>query len=94
MNDEWQNHWLPAHDGNTATYGQFVTQFNKQFDPRVFQGMYMDPQDRQHMLSGMSAREKDQFRQDFNLAVRNGWIPDPRNSQAPSQTAAPQVPTN
>jgi len=77
MNSEWQK-WLAGHNQNAGTYGQFVTQFNKTFDPRVFQSVYADPAEKQTLLKGMSPEEQAKFRKDFNTAVDNGWVPDPR----------------
>lgn len=78
MGKEWQK-WLadPSKGNNDPnTYGKFVTQFNQQFDPRVFQSQYM--KNPAEVLQGMSPAEKQKFRQDYNAAVANGWIPDPR----------------
>jgi hypothetical protein len=78
MNSEWQK-WLAEHNNNAGTYGQFVTQFNKTFDPRVFQSVYAGPPgspERQLVLKGMSKEEQVKFRADYNAAVDKGWIPD------------------
>ncbi len=78
MNAEWQK-WLPLHKNDPGTYGQFVTEFNKSFDPRVFQSVYADPAEKQTMLKGMTSKEeREKFQADFNAAVDKGWIPDPR----------------
>lgn len=73
---EWQN-WLQSH--GPGTYNEFSTQFNKEYDPRVFQSQYMGAQDRAKMLSGMNKNEQTKFRSAYNLAVQNNWIPDPRS---------------
>lgn len=75
-NQEWQK-WLSQGHG-PETYGQFSTQFNKTYDPRVFQSTYMSTRQRQEMLKGMTGAEQTQFRKSYNQAVDNGWIPDPR----------------
>jgi hypothetical protein len=82
-NQEWQQ-WLSQGHG-PETYGAFSTQFNKTYDPRVFQSTYMSVPQRQDMLKGMTGAEKTQFRQSYNMAVDNGWIPDPRQQNAQPQ---------
>lgn len=75
MGKEWQK-WLAAHNNDPNTYGQFVTQFNQHFDPRVFQSQYMkNPKD---IIKGMTPDEQKKFYADYNAALANGWIPDPR----------------
>lgn len=78
-NREWQQY---QQANGPQSYGQFSTQFNKEYDPRVFQSVYLAPQDRSKMIAGMSKSEKDQFKQSYNLAVQKGWIPDPRQPNA------------
>jgi hypothetical protein len=75
-NQEWQSYLKKG--GSPQDYGAFSTQFNKQFDPRVFQSTYMDPGQRQDLLKGMTSSEKSQFQNTYNYAVQRGWIPDPR----------------
>ena len=82
MNNEWQTRWLPSHGYDPSTYGQFVNQWNQVFDPRVFQSVYMDNQDRQKMLQGMTAGERDAFRLKYNAAVNAGLIPNPAAANA------------
>lgn len=74
MNSEWQK-WLGGHGGDASTYGKFVTDFNKTFDPRIFQAVYASPEDKQVMLKGMTANEQKDFRANYNAAVAKGWIP-------------------
>jgi hypothetical protein len=81
MNRAWQTQWLPQHGNDTGTYGQFVTQFNQSFDPRIFQSAYMTPTQRAQLLQGMTPAEQTAFRMKYNNAVQSGWIPDPRNPQ-------------
>ncbi len=64
--------------GGLQNYRQFSTQFNKNYDPRVFQSQYLDGGEKQKLLKGMTPTEQGQFRQAYNFAVQNGWIPDPR----------------
>lgn len=74
-NREWQQY---QQEHGPQSYGQFSTQFNKAYDPRVFASAYMSAPDKQRMISGMSKPEQAQFRQSYNFAVQNGWVPDPR----------------
>lgn len=55
-----------------------VREWNKNFDPRVFQSVYLTPEDRKRMLTGMNKSEQAAFRDKYNHAVEQGWIPDPR----------------
>lgn len=80
-NQEWQKFQQQSGNG-PGDYGKFSTQFNKEYDPRVFQSQYMAPSDRASMLKGMTKGEQKQFRQSYNLAVEKGWIPDPRQANA------------
>lgn len=75
-NQEWQK-WLGSGNG-PETYGQFSTQFNKTFDPRVFQSIYMTTDQMKKMVDAMSDPEKKALQTSYNTAVERGWIPDPR----------------
>ncbi len=74
-NQAWQRFAL---QNGPQSYGQFSAQFNKAYDPRVFQSQYLSGEDKQKMLKGMTANEQKTFRQSYNTSVANGWIPDPR----------------
>lgn len=75
------NRWL-ADNHTPDTFGAWSTAFNDAFDPRVFQSKYMSPEDRTKMLDTMKTKEElDTFRQKYNDAVKNGWIPDPRGAK-------------
>lgn len=76
MNDEWQT--LLDKGANPKDYGKFVKDFNKDYDPRVFQAQYLDAKGKEKLLKGMNDVEKTKLRKAFNNAVDNGWIPDPR----------------
>ncbi len=67
----WQK-WS-AQNGS-GTYGQFVADFQKHFDPRVFQSQYLDKADQKKMISGMSQKEKNDLHSAFVFAKQNGWI--------------------
>lgn len=56
------------------SYGQFSTQFNKTFNPRVFQFPYMNTQERGEMLKSMTPSERGQVLDAVRQAEKNGWI--------------------
>ncbi|WP_434108019.1 hypothetical protein [Paraburkholderia caffeinilytica] len=72
--------WL-SQGNSPKDYGQFQTLFNQRFDPRVFQSVYMAPNERSTLIQGMTPAEQQAFRTKYNYAVQNGWIPDPRGGQ-------------
>lgn len=71
-NREWQT-YLQA-GGSPAEYGKFSTEFNRTYDPRVFQSQYMSGSERQKMLKGMSKNEVEQFKEAYQKAGEEGWI--------------------
>lgn len=76
------NKYLNAEGGDPAKFGAWSTEFNKGFDPRVFQSVYMDDAQKTEMLAGMKTEaEKKAFRDKYNQAVERGWIPDPRGGK-------------
>lgn len=70
--DAWQK-WQGAGHG-PETYGQFLGQWNKIYDPRVFQSQYMTGAERQTMLKGMTSAEATRFKADYKRAVKLGWV--------------------
>ena len=70
-NEAWQA--FKASHG-PQSYGQFSTQFNQTYDPRVFQSQYLDVNDRKKMISGLTQQEKNSLHQAFVTAKTNGWI--------------------
>jgi len=82
-NAEWQDYL--AKGNSPQDYGAFSQHFNKLYDPRVFQSVYMSPDQRQDLLKGLDKSEKAQFQQSYNYAVSKGWIPDPRTPQNAAQ---------
>jgi hypothetical protein len=71
-NEAWQR-WLDAGNG-PESYGKFQTQFNKIYNPRVFQSVYMTDAQRQNMMSRMSKDERTQFQKDWTTAKKAGWL--------------------
>ena len=74
-NDEWQK-WLSSGRG-PETYGQFSNEFNRGFDPRIFQAIHMSPESRRQMTSAMSPTERETFNRNFRSALDKGWISIP-----------------
>ena len=72
MHSEWEN-WKEAGKG-PETYGAFVKDFNKQYDPRVFQLPHMDKAGREHLLSSMKPDEGKKFMRSMFHALSKGWI--------------------
>lgn len=58
-------------------YLDWSNNFNKNFDPRIFQSVYMSPTELKVMLGSMKGQALAEFRQKYNYAVKNGWIPNP-----------------
>lgn len=73
-NEAWQS-W--QQQNGPETYGQFSTQFNKTYDPRVFQFQYMSPDQRKDALDSMSKSEQAKFMKSTKFALDNGWIEPP-----------------
>ncbi len=70
-NQEWQQ-WKQQY--GPGSYDAFSNEFNKNFDPRVFQAKYMSPEARKDMLKGMTSGERDQFKQIYNQSHVHGWV--------------------
>lgn len=60
--------------GGPAGYGRFLADFNKDFDPRVFQFNRMDNDARGEFVKGMTGAQKKQFRGAIEKAEAKGWI--------------------
>ena len=71
-NTAWEK-WQAAGNG-PASYPKFVEQYNKLYDPRVFQSQYMDAKQRATMLKGMTKDEQAEFRKNWTAAKKFGWI--------------------
>lgn len=71
-NAAWQK-WLNS-GKSPGTAGQFQTQWNEIYNPRVFQSQYMSDAQRQNMLRSMSPKERDRFQKDWITAKKAGWI--------------------
>jgi hypothetical protein len=56
------------------SYGQFSVQFNKSYDPRVFQSQYLTQDDNKKMLSGMTKQEQKSFLNSYRTSLANGWV--------------------
>lgn len=71
-NEAWQK-WLDAGNG-PETYGKFQTQFNRYYNPRVFQSVYMSDAQRQNMMARMSKDDRERFQKDWTFAKKAGWL--------------------
>lgn len=71
-NEAWQR-WLAAGHG-PESYGSFSTQFNRLWDPRVFQSQYMSPEERAGLVNGMTKSERGKFERALRNAQVAGWI--------------------
>lgn len=70
-NQAWQNY---KQQNGPESYGKFSTEFNKSYDPRVFQSQYLDPQDNKKMISGMTKTEQKTFLNSYRTALSQGWV--------------------
>lgn len=62
-------------------FNQFSQEFNKNFNPRVFQSVYLTPEQRADMVKEMTKPQQERFVKDYNHAMEQGWVPDPRAEQ-------------
>lgn len=70
--DEWQK-WKKNHGADT--YAEFSTEFNKRFDPRVFQSQYMSPGEVAKLRKSLTGPgEAKKFQEDYMYARQQGWI--------------------
>jgi len=60
-------------------YQQFSSQWNSTVDPRTFIWDQLDPTKRASIAAGMSPAQKTAFGNQYNYAVQQGWVPDPRS---------------
>lgn len=70
-NKAWQQY---QQQHGPQSYGQFSTQFNQSYDPRVFQSQYLPPDDIKKMLTGMTKPEQKGFLNSYRTALSNGWV--------------------
>lgn len=71
-NAAWQK-WLDS-GKSPGSYGQFQTQFNAIYNPRVFQSAYMTDKQKAAMVGNMTPDERKQFQKDWTTAKAAGWI--------------------
>lgn len=71
-NEAWQQ-FKNAGNG-PQSYGKFSTEFNKSYNPRVFQSQYLTTDERKKMILGMSKEAQKTFLNDYRTALTNGWV--------------------
>lgn len=66
--------WLQYKKANGPdSYDQFSEEFNRDFDPRVFQFKYMPKAARQEYIDRMDKNDQSKFLQDLHSARRRSW---------------------
>lgn len=70
--EEWQQ--KPDYKG-PQSYPQFTTDFNKAYDPRVFQLQHMAPEDQRKTIRDMNETELTKFKKSYKTAIERGWVP-------------------
>lgn len=74
-NQEWRSYKDATEaKGMAPNYADFSKKFNEKFDPRVFQSIYMEPDQRKKMIAGLNKDEREKFRSDFDAAGAKGWL--------------------
>lgn len=76
-NEKWQDYLDDG--GSEEDFYSWSRNFNKRFDPRVFQASYLDEVSKRKMIATLNPAELKKFKEHFNYAVEQGWIPDPRS---------------
>lgn len=79
-----------SNGGSPEHYSQWSLEFNKHYDPRVFQTAFLSNDEVSQLFKTMSKSEIDKFKNDYNFAAKNGWIP-PRGANMPPPSS--QFPT-
>lgn len=75
-NKAWQQ-WQTSGKGGTDSYPQFSANFNKTFDPRLYQSQYMAKSDFSKMVKTMSPAEQQQFVNNLKASQSNGYVTSP-----------------
>jgi hypothetical protein len=70
-NSAWQD-W--QRKNGPSTYGAFQEDFNKTYNPRVYQAQYMSPDQIKDMRAKMSPAEQSQFLKDYRALKELGYI--------------------
>lgn len=64
---------------NPSDYSSWKSKFGSTMDPRVFVADQLSPQRFKSMVDKMPASQQQTFRNQYNWAVQNGYIGDPRS---------------
>lgn len=70
-NSAWQE-W--QRKNGPSNYGAFQQEFNKTYNPRVYQAQYMTPDQINDMRKNMSAADQAQFLRDYKTLKEKGYI--------------------
>ncbi len=73
---EWQR-WSQQNAAGPERYGEFLAQWNREFNPQVFQAIYLKPEQRAALVGSMTPTQFDQYAADFRRAIERGWIRAP-----------------
>ena len=84
-NQAWQQ-YQGTH--GAGSYGTFSTEFNKNFDPRAYQLLRMDPADARKMVGDMQPAQRAAFRTKYDAMSAAGLIDAPARA-APAPAPAP-----
>ena len=60
--------------GGAASYGDFLGEFNKTFEPRAYQLQYMDKPEAAEMLKNMTPAERSRVADAYVFAKSKGWL--------------------
>lgn len=86
------NNWARANSAGPERFGEFLSEWNRHFDPRVFQSTFMSPAERARMVSSMSRQEYEQYVENWRYAIANGWVRNPTGTNPGRQGTLPAAP--
>lgn len=72
--EEWHDYLDAGHTPDQ--YYTFSQDFNRHYDPRIFQAAYLTKAERGKMVAAMNPREREVFKRKYLYALEQGWIPD------------------
>lgn len=70
-----QGAWMEYRKANPAgSYDRFSSDFNRDFDPRVFQVLNMAPAQKEEFRKSLTTSQEEVFRRNYTKAVQKGWV--------------------